>query len=103
MDQLVAVLDANVLFPASLRDLLLRLASADVYRLQWTETILEEVRRNLLGKGGLSESQVRHLMDEMHHAFANSFVRDYEPLIEAMTNDPKDRLFWRQQSKRKRP
>lgn len=47
---IVVVLDACVLFPASLRDTLLRAAKADLYRLHLTEEILEEVRRNLIKK-----------------------------------------------------
>lgn len=45
------VLDACVLFPASLRDTLLRAADADLYRVHLTADILEEVRRNLVKKG----------------------------------------------------
>jgi hypothetical protein len=36
------VLDANVLYPARLRDLFLRLAIAGHYRALWTERILDE-------------------------------------------------------------
>ena len=42
-----AVLDANVLYPARLRDLLLRLAIAGLYRALWTERILDECFENL--------------------------------------------------------
>lgn len=38
----VAVLDANVLYPARLRDLLIRLAIARQYRARWTDRILDE-------------------------------------------------------------
>ena len=37
-----AVLDANVLYPARLRDLFLRLAIAGLYRALWTERIFDE-------------------------------------------------------------
>lgn len=36
------MLDANVLFPARLRDLFLRLAATGQYRALWTEWILDE-------------------------------------------------------------
>jgi hypothetical protein len=39
--------DACVLYPAPLRDLLLRLAVVDLFRARWTETILDECFRNL--------------------------------------------------------
>jgi len=48
MLSLTAVLDACVLFPASLRDTLLRAANADLYGMRLTDEILEEVSRNLI-------------------------------------------------------
>jgi hypothetical protein len=44
----VAVLDANVLYPARVRDLLLSLAVAGHYQALWTERILDECFNNLL-------------------------------------------------------
>ena len=43
----VALLDANVLYTAYLRDLLLRLAQASVYQPRWSAEILDEVARNV--------------------------------------------------------
>lgn len=45
-----AVYDANVLFPAPLRDLLMHLALAGLYRARWTDRIHDEWIRNLLAK-----------------------------------------------------
>jgi hypothetical protein len=42
------VLDASVLYPARVRDLLFRLAVAGRYRALWTERILDECFSNLL-------------------------------------------------------
>lgn len=44
------VLDACVLYPAPLRDLLLSLAEAGMYAARWTDRIQEEWQRNLLKK-----------------------------------------------------
>ena len=41
----VVVLDANVLYPAQLRDLLMRLAVAGLIRAHWTDEIHEEWTR----------------------------------------------------------
>ena len=44
----VALLDANVLYPARLRDLLLRLNLAGLYQARWSDQILDECFRNIL-------------------------------------------------------
>ena len=51
MSSFSVVMDANVLVPAALCDFLLR-AATDMYRLIWTEDILEEVRRTLINDLG---------------------------------------------------
>ncbi len=51
MTQFGAVLDACAIFPASLRDTLLRAADINLYKFQITDEILEEMRRNLVNKG----------------------------------------------------
>ncbi len=87
------VLDANVLFPASLRDLLLRCAEQRLYRLQISEQIWEEVVRNLGAIARLTGEQVRRLHAEVQE-FLRSYdflVTGYEPLIPTLTNHPKDR------------
>jgi hypothetical protein len=43
----VAVYDANVLYPSVLRDVLIRVAAAGLVQAKWTETILDETFRNL--------------------------------------------------------
>ncbi len=85
------VLDANVLFPFTLRDTLLRAAEAGVYQLYWSETILEEVRRNLVATGTTTEEQSSRLVIVMREAFPDALVTGYESLIDSMPNDPKDR------------
>lgn len=45
-----ALLDANVLYPAALRDHLMWLSIKGVYTAKWSATIWEEVQRNLLAK-----------------------------------------------------
>lgn len=42
-----AVLDANVLYPTLVRDILMSLAVADLYHARWSAAIQEEWIRNL--------------------------------------------------------
>ena len=39
----VAIYDANVLYPGSLRDLLVRLAQTGLFQAKWTDQILDEM------------------------------------------------------------
>jgi len=48
MMPVVALLDANVLYPALLRDLLLQLAFDGLFQARWSADIDNEWKRNLL-------------------------------------------------------
>ncbi len=92
MESVIAVLDANVLFPASLRDTLLRAGQRDYYRMHWTAEILEEVRRNLVKTGRSTAAQVQRLVDTLLTVFPRSLITgDYLALIPAMQNADSDR------------
>lgn len=47
------ILDACVLYPFSLRDILLRLAELDLYRPKWTDEINQEWVSNLSKEQGI--------------------------------------------------
>jgi predicted nucleic acid-binding protein len=91
MSSFNVILDANVLFPSSLRDILLRTAGSDLYRVNFTDEILEEVCRNLVSKRKMSEPGASSLRDAIKRAFPSAFVTDYASLIPSMTNHEKDR------------
>ena len=75
----VALLDANVLYPTTMRDLLMWLAVTKTYDAHWTERIQNEGTRNLL----LDQPQLttqrlertKHLMDQ---ALPGALVTGYE-------------------------
>lgn len=94
----VAFLDANVLYPAALRDVLLSLAEAGVCQIRWSPDVLDEVERNLAARARAPERSVaaagaRYVRSVMEDAFPDAMVsrEAYCQLIPAMTNDPKDR------------
>ena len=87
----VVVLDANVLFPFTLRDTLLRAAAAGLYQVRWSARILDEMTRNLVSTGTMPEDRVDRLRAIMEREFPEAEVTGYEDLIDAMQNDPKDR------------
>jgi predicted nucleic acid-binding protein len=85
------ILDANVLFPFTMRDTLLRAAAAGMYQLFWSEEILEETRRNLVATGTTNEEQAARLVAVMKRAFPEAMVSGHEALVARMLNDVKDR------------
>jgi predicted nucleic acid-binding protein len=87
----IVVLDANVLFPFTLRDTLLRAAAADFYQMRWTSQILDEMTRNLVRTGTMPEDRANRLRAIMEREFPEAEVTGVEHLIDAMPNDPKDR------------
>jgi hypothetical protein len=85
------LLDACVLYPAALRDLLLRLAEAGVYRAHWSDMVLDELTRTLVRNGRMTDAKARDHLTLLREVFPEAMVRGYEPLVPAMTNHPKDR------------
>jgi predicted nucleic acid-binding protein len=87
----IVVLDANVLYPFTLRDTLLRAAAADFYQLRWSSEILDEMTSNLVSSSRMSVEKAARLRETMERAFPEAGVSGYEPLVAAMQNDLKDR------------
>lgn len=84
-------LDACVLFPQTLRDVLLTAAESGLYFPLWSSDVLDEIERNLIAKRRLTAEQTTHLREEMTRAFPDSIVSGYESLIASMTNHEHDR------------
>jgi hypothetical protein len=85
-----AFLDTCVRYPAYLCDTLLRLADANAYRPLWSTDVLDELRRNLVGRG-IAPDRVDYRIEQMSRSFPDAMVTGYESLTEGMSNDPKDR------------
>ena len=93
MSSYVALLDANILYPAPLRDLLLQLAVTDLYKAKWTADIhrewIESLLRNEPHRERAALERTRDLMDR---GTRDALITSYEPLISALTlPDPNDR------------
>jgi hypothetical protein len=82
----IALLDACVLYPVPIRDLLLQLASADLYQPKWTRQIQEEWSRNLLlNRPDLTAAQLQRTITLMDAAFPEAEVTAYKALIPTLT------------------
>src|SRR5437773_233930 len=76
------IYDACVLYPAPLRDLLVRIAVTGVVRARWTERILDECFRNILAnRPDLTERSLRRTRELMNQAVADCVVAGYEDLV----------------------
>jgi predicted nucleic acid-binding protein len=85
------VLDACVLYPMHLRDVLLQAAAESLYQVFWSQQILDEATRNLVANLAVTEAQAARLLVAVSSAFPEAAVRDHEHLVPAMRNDPEDR------------
>lgn len=86
------VLDSCVLIPMPLADTLLRMAEHPrLYLPKWSRHIIEEVTRNLIEKWGMPAEKARRREEELRKHFPEAWVEGYEPLVDLMTNHPKDR------------
>jgi predicted nucleic acid-binding protein len=80
-----AILDANALYPAPVRDLLLHLASTGLYKPKWTDKIHEEWIRSLLeNRTDLKEKSLRSAQTAMNNAFPDANITHYESLINCL-------------------
>ncbi len=74
-----------MLYPAPLRDFLIELACAGLFRAKWTNEIHDEWIRNLLLKRpDLSEQQLNRTRDLMNAAVMDAMVEGYESLIPSL-------------------
>jgi predicted nucleic acid-binding protein len=89
----VVLYDATVLYPSTLRDLLIRVAQAGLVQAKWSDQILDEVFRNLTAnRPDLDPQKLARTRDLMNKAVRDCLVSGYEPLLEAIElPDPDDR------------
>ena len=75
----IAVLDANVLYPVPIRDLLLSLANEGLFQPKWSSIIQEEWVRNLLLKRpDLSRNKLLKTVDAMNETFPEANITGFE-------------------------
>lgn len=89
----VVLYDACVLWPAPLRDLLIRLGIAGLVQAKWTDQILDEVFRTIQGKRPhLSTDALLRTRTMMNRAVRDCLIVDYHGYIPALNlPDPGDR------------
>jgi len=84
-----AILDACVLYPATLRDLLLSLARDGLFHARWSERIQEEWVRSLLKRRPeLEELALRRTCELMTSAVPDSVVHGWQRIEPGLTGLP---------------
>lgn len=80
------VLDACVLYPARLRDLLMHLGIAGLYQPKWSAEIHREWCRNLLmNRPDITQAALTRTVELMERALPDARVVGFETLIEGLT------------------
>jgi len=80
----VALLDASVLHPWIICDLLLRLAERGLYRPAWSEGILDELVDSLTARRPEHEGRFRRRREHMEAAFAEAMARGHARFVAAV-------------------
>ena len=92
MTPATVVLDANVLYSAPVRDLLMQFAFVGLYRARWSVDIENEWARNLLADRPDLATRIPAIQARMREAVLDALVTGYEPLIASIVlPDPNDR------------
>lgn len=88
----VVLYDANVLYPSTQRDLLLRIAQAGLVQAKWTDRILDEVFTNLArNRPDLDPTRLERTRELMNRAVRDCLVQGYEPIEQGLNlPDPND-------------
>ena len=87
----IVVLDACVLYPAPVRDILLSLASEGLFEVKWSNIIQEEWVRNLLiNRTDLKRVQLNQTISAMNVAFPEANVQGFEGLVSSINIPDKD-------------
>lgn len=89
----VVIYDASVLYPNTLRDLLIRLAQTGLIQARWTEEIHDEMFGALIrDRPDLDQAKLDRTRILMGTAVRDWKVTEYEPLIDSLKlPDPDDR------------
>lgn len=86
----VVILDANVLFPFRVRDVLLTFAHEGLFRARFTEEIMAEWMENLVQQKPALEESVKSQARMIRQTFDECFVTGHMSLIDGLEMPDKD-------------
>jgi predicted nucleic acid-binding protein len=78
-----AIYDANVLYPSTLRDVLIRVGKAELVQPKWTKLILDETFTNLASnRPDIGTDRLKRTRELMNKAFLDAVVEGYEKWLQ---------------------
>jgi hypothetical protein len=89
-DGFCVVLDANVLYPNRMRDILLTMVHHGLFRAVWTDDIMDEWSRRVLANHATTQDKIDRTVAIMRDAFESCWVHHHRPLINAIEGLPDD-------------
>lgn len=91
VSNLTVLYDACVLYPNYLRDVLIQLATTDLFRAKWTEQIHDEWIRNILkNRPDINPERLQELKQKINRSVPDCLVSDFEYLIPALDLPDRD-------------
>lgn len=88
----IALLDANAMWSAAVRDTLLLAAERKLFRPAWTMQILEELAHSLKReRPDLEPARIDRTISRMYECFPEALIDGYQDLIPSMRNHEADR------------
>lgn len=93
MSQYTALLDANVLYPAPMRDIFLQLANDDLFQAKWTADIQREwINALIRNEPHRDRYKLERTRERMDSEIRDALIIGYESRIDALNlPDPDDR------------
>lgn len=82
--QFVVLFDACILYPAPLRDFLMRLATSGLFAAKWTDKIHDEWMHSLIATRPELSTNLERTRDLMNRAVPDCLVTGYEPLVDGL-------------------
>lgn len=76
----ICILDANVLYPVDIRDILFWFAYYDLYTPKWGKHVTREWEKVMRQKG-MSESKIAYAISKANEAFPDALVENYDEII----------------------
>lgn len=86
------IYDANLFYPAFVRDVMLCLAKAEIFRPRWTDQIHQEWMSKLASdRPDITKEKIERIRELVDKTVPDCLVKGYKPLIKGLDlPDPKD-------------